>query len=198
MVFHICCTFKLIHIDRHLIIKTWTGLIILITLTIYEKWLNFTEPEYRDPCASIQCGLNAICSVDGSGAATCSCLPGYFGSPLTTGCRLECVLNGDCPRNRACVRNKCVDPCPGVCGYRAQCDVINHSPVCSCPTPLQGDPFVLCKEVLGEWICTPGCRIRKSSLNKSVWTLIKTENCQNVVVFLWIFQKSSTIWWIDL
>uniref|UniRef100_A0A8D8TXE6 Neurogenic locus notch homolog protein 1 n=1 Tax=Cacopsylla melanoneura TaxID=428564 RepID=A0A8D8TXE6_9HEMI len=107
-------------------------------------------PEYRDPCASTQCGLNAFCQVI-NGAAQCSCLPGYFGSPLTTGCRLECVINSDCPRNRACVNNKCVDPCANSpCGYRAQCDVINHSPVCSCPAPLQGDPFVLCKEVQEE------------------------------------------------
>lgn len=43
------------------------------------------------------------------------------------------------------MNNKCIEPCPGVCGFQALCTVINHSPVCSCPQPLVGDPFVLCQ-----------------------------------------------------
>ena len=43
-----------------------------------------------------------------------------------------------------CFRNKCVDPCPGVCGYNANCRVVNHSPVCSCLPNYVGDPFVGC------------------------------------------------------
>lgn len=44
------------------------------------------------------------------------------------------------------MNNKCVDPCLGVCGFNSLCTVINHSPICSCPQPFIGDPFVLCQE----------------------------------------------------
>lgn len=98
-----------------------------------------------DPCNPSPCGINTICKVQGS-AAICECLPGYFGTPSAGGCRPECTISADCSRDKACVNMKCIDPCPGVCGYGAICNVINHSPVCSCPPPLIGDPFNLCKE----------------------------------------------------
>ncbi|CAH1100710.1 unnamed protein product [Psylliodes chrysocephalus] len=99
----------------------------------------------RDPCNPSPCGINTICRKSGENAI-CECLPGFFGTPTAGGCRPECTISADCDRNRACVNNKCIDPCPGVCGYAAICNVINHSPVCSCPPPLIGDPFLLCRE----------------------------------------------------
>jgi hypothetical protein len=107
------------------------------------------EPVKSDPCNPSPCGPNARCTV-GPNGATCECLPGYFGSPYS-GCRPECVLSADCPRDKACVRQKCVDPCPGVCGYSAKCNVVNHSPICTCPAPLTGDPFVECKNMPGNY-----------------------------------------------
>lgn len=106
---------------------------------------TFIDPVPSDPCTPSPCGPNTRCRVM-NGAAICECIPGYEGSPTTSGCRPECVISPDCPRNRACVNNKCVDPCPGVCGYEAVCQTINHSPVCSCPPPTIGDPFVECKK----------------------------------------------------
>jgi len=103
------------------------------------------EPIASDPCNPSPCGPNAQCRVSNN-AAVCECLPGYFGNAFSSGCRPECVISADCPRDRACVRSKCIDPCPGVCGYNAQCNVVNHSPVCSCPQPLTGDPFLECKK----------------------------------------------------
>jgi hypothetical protein len=44
----------------------------------------------------------------------------------------------------ACVNLHCTDPCPGTCGIGARCAVINHNPICSCPTGDIGDPFVSC------------------------------------------------------
>jgi hypothetical protein len=67
--------------------------------------------ERLDPCNPSPCGDNARCT-ERNGAGACTCLPEYFGDPYT-GCRPECLLNQDCPQTRACVRNKCVDPCPG-------------------------------------------------------------------------------------
>ena len=59
-------------------------------------------------------------------------------------CRPECVVNSDCPKNRACLNLKCSDPCRGSCGLSALCTVVNHSPICSCPQQYTGDPFIQC------------------------------------------------------
>ncbi|KAJ8890112.1 hypothetical protein PR048_009619 [Dryococelus australis] len=107
--------------------------------------LPVTVPKPEDPCRPSPCGPNTQCRIS-DGVAVCVCLPGFEGNPNGAGCRPECVLSSDCPRDKACMNTKCVDPCPGVCGYGARCVVINHSPVCSCPPPTTGDPFTECKE----------------------------------------------------
>jgi len=74
--------------------------------------------------------------------AVCSCIPGYLDAPPN--CRAECIISSDCPANMACNNQKCIDPCRGVCGIRAQCTVVNHNPICSCLSELTGDPFTQC------------------------------------------------------
>lgn len=91
-----------------------------------------------DKCNPSPCGANTQC-IDG----TCICLPEYQGNPYT-GCRPECVLNVDCPRDKACINRKCIDPCPGTCGDNAICEVINHIPMCSCPPGMEGNAFIHC------------------------------------------------------
>lgn len=59
-------------------------------------------------------------------------------------CRPECVLNNECPQNKACIRNKCMDPCPGTCGQNALCEVYNHIPMCRCPQGMSGNAFTQC------------------------------------------------------
>lgn len=59
-------------------------------------------------------------------------------------CRPECVVSAECPVDKACISQKCSDPCPGTCGLHARCNVINHNPICSCPPKFVGDPFVRC------------------------------------------------------
>lgn len=98
--------------------------------------------EQSTPCIPSPCGSNAICR-EQNGAGACQCLPEYFGNPYE-GCRPECVLNSDCPSNRACIRNKCQDPCPGTCGQNADCQVVNHLPSCSCRIGFTGDPYQFC------------------------------------------------------
>lgn len=92
-----------------------------------------------DPCDPSPCGANAVCR-DG----VCSCTQNYFGDAYS-GCRPECTLNTDCSPNKACINNRCIDPCPGTCGQNAKCDVNNHIPACSCPSGYTGDPFTLCR-----------------------------------------------------
>jgi len=95
----------------------------------------------NDPCQPSPCGPNSNC-LNVNGKASCSCLPTYQGTPPA--CKPECIISTECPTNRACINQRCVDPCPGVCGINARCDALSHSPFCSCPPGRIGDPFVKC------------------------------------------------------
>lgn len=99
------------------------------------------EPPKSDPCNPSPCGSNAQC-YDG----VCTCNPEYHGDPYS-GCRPECVVNNDCPRDKTCIRNKCKDPCPGTCAQNAICNVINHTPMCNCPSGFTGNAFVDCRSI---------------------------------------------------
>lgn len=94
-----------------------------------------------DPCLPSPCGPYSVCRAN-NGHATCSCQEQYFGSPPN--CRPECMVSSDCMPNRACINQKCVDPCIGACGVNAKCTVVNHNALCSCPRNYIGDPFVSC------------------------------------------------------
>lgn len=103
-----------------------------------------TEATVTDPCVPSPCGPNSVCRAINQ-QAVCSCQANYMGSPPN--CRPECVVNAECPSNRACHRFKCTDPCPGTCGLGARCEVINHNPICSCSPGMTGDPFTRCYPV---------------------------------------------------
>lgn len=96
---------------------------------------------YTNPCIPSPCGPYSQCK-DINGVPSCSCLLNYIGSPPN--CRPECVINSECPSNKACIREKCLDPCPGSCGLNALCNVVNHVPICSCLPRYTGDPFSNC------------------------------------------------------
>lgn len=108
-----------------------------------------TEATVIDPCNPSPCGPNSVCR-NNNGQAVCSCQQEYIGAPPN--CRPECVVNNECPQNRACYKFKCTDPCPGTCGLGARCQVINHNPICSCPTGLTGDPFTRCVPAPGKYM----------------------------------------------
>jgi hypothetical protein len=101
-------------------------------------------PVPQDPCNPSPCGANAQCR-DG----VCTCLPEYRGDPYSA-CRPECVQNPDCPLDKVCLRNKCYDPCTGVCAQNAKCTVINHTPMCSCPDGMSGNAFAVCFPIAGK------------------------------------------------
>lgn len=105
-----------------------------------------TEP--ADPCQPSPCGPNANCREE-QGRPVCTCLPGYYGAPPA--CRPECVINSECAPTLACVNLRCANPCVGVCGINAKCDVVNHNPICSCPQGFIGDPFSSCRQRPGEY-----------------------------------------------
>ncbi|KAG5895964.1 hypothetical protein JTB14_027964 [Gonioctena quinquepunctata] len=76
---------------------------------------------------------------------SCSCRSNYIGSPPS--CRPECSVNTDCPSNLACITEKCRDPCPGSCGFNAECRIQNHIPICSCIVGFTGDSFTECSKI---------------------------------------------------
>ena len=110
----------------------------------------FTEPKPPKPspvigsCEPNPCGPYSICTVLGP-RPVCECQPGYFGKPPH--CQPECLKSSDCTLDKACINQKCHDPCPGTCGANALCQVVNHNPICSCPPGFTGDPFVYCQNI---------------------------------------------------
>lgn len=122
-----------------------------------------------NPCATDNpCSSTAECTVN-SHRAVCKCPPGFTGDPysrcvpskLDTLVRLrtrnkisfailvqrgECQYDRDCPDNRACIENQCLDPCilDDPCGKNAQCQTTSHRPVCRCPSGWAGDPHTEC------------------------------------------------------
>ncbi len=100
-----------------------------------------------DPCYPSPCGPNSKCRVIGE-TAVCSCIENYVGRPPN--CRPECTLNSECPRNLACINDKCKDPCPGSCGSYTTCTVNNHQPICTCYEQYTGDPFSSCSPIISK------------------------------------------------
>lgn len=131
-----------------------------------------------DPCPGV-CGIKADCFVRYH-TPVCTCLDGYTGNPFTI-ChaaprneipqdkcnqwpcdeneQVGCVRNSDCPRDFACLKSKCKNPCAGdACAPNAQCTVINHTPICTCPSGMEGNPFVQCRPVESVIHGSNGCR----------------------------------------
>lgn len=103
--------------------------------------MSFIVIPDQNPCLPSPCGPHSICRVMND-RAVCSCSPGYQGTPPH--CRPECLVSTECPAHLACINQKCNDPCPGLCGLNADCQVVNHNPICSCPRHYLGDPFTHC------------------------------------------------------
>lgn len=125
----------------------------------------FTE-NHKSPCRPSQCGPYSDCTVSANGAAACSCKAGHIGSPPS--CRPECLVSSECKLQMACVDRRCRDPCEGACGRGARCQVIAHSPICTCNDGLTGDPFTYCYP-------TPG-KDNNKTLQKIVITIFYSYN----------------------
>lgn len=98
----------------------------------------------QNPCDPSPCGPYSKCrEIDNH--AVCSCLVGYISTPPT--CRPECTMNSECSQDKTCVDNRCIDPCPGLCGRNARCKVLAHNPICTCSADFTGDPFIECVRI---------------------------------------------------
>lgn len=96
-----------------------------------------------DPCSSTaECYGN-------NHKATCRCASGYSGNPFNRCERIECHTDSDCPNNKACIQQRCIDPCSSVakppCAQNAICYAQNHAAGCICPPHLpEGNPLTYC------------------------------------------------------
>ena len=109
------------------------------------------QEDLVDPCIPSPCGPNSLCRIV-NGQAVCTCKPEYTGPPPY--CRPECTLSAECPINRACINQKCENPCPSPCGRNTICVVINHSPICTCQNGYTGDPLIKCFPVQSKFCNT--------------------------------------------
>lgn len=114
-------------------------------------------------CRAESCGLNAQC-LSQNHRAICSCAPEYQGNPHIE-CSLvqrevytaECYQEADCPFDRTCKNEKCVNPCSlrDSCGRGAYCHTEDHRSICRCPPGYNGNPEVSCSAVIEP---KAGCR----------------------------------------
>lgn len=104
-------------------------------------------PVIVNPCVPSPCGPNSVCRAHDD-RAVCTCVAGMLGTPPN--CRPECLIHQDCPSNRACLQQKCQDPCVGSCGLYANCVAQNHQPVCFCEPGYEGDPYSGCSQRQGR------------------------------------------------
>lgn len=118
-----------------------TNVVFVSLLSHLHLHIETVPPTPANPCVPSPCGPYSQCR-DVNERAICSCLENYVGSPPA--CRPECTISSECFLDKACVNQKCVDPCRNACGQNARCQVINHNPICSCSVGYVGDPFISC------------------------------------------------------
>lgn len=65
----------------------------------------------------------------------------------------ECKIDSDCPFDKACINEKCLDPCDSSthCGRNAECIVQYHRAQCNCPIGMQGNPLISCISVVCQY-----------------------------------------------
>ena len=134
-----------------------------------------------DPCQPDPCGPNSNPPRVVGDRCQCSCRPEMIGSPPN--CRPECVINSDCPSDKACTNQKCQDPCPGLCGINANCRVNNHVPICICIAGFVGDPFSQCYKPSSKlesfFVLLLMVGLTPLSLSLKTWIRIKKINFLN-------------------
>lgn len=82
-----------------------------------------------DYCNPSPCGANARCNAGinaaGKYSAICVCPEGYYGNAVDKCIKGDCRNNNDCTDDKACLRAKCVNPCPSACGTGRENVLIN-------------------------------------------------------------------------
>lgn len=101
-------------------------------------------------------------------------------------CRPECTISAECPSNQACSNQRCINPCIGSCGVNAECKVVNHNPICTCPASYTGEPFSRCmrlRKYIKKYFCT-SLKVHKTALCKILFYVI--------IIYIILFCYSRT------
>ena len=104
--------------------------------------------EYFEPChPSANC---RVIDLKASRGMVCECEEGYVTKEdgkceLVSVIRPVCEADDSCPAKEACINGFCKDACQ--CGANADCDIIEHHPVCTCKPGYEGDPEVRCLSI---------------------------------------------------
>lgn len=109
------------------------------------------------PCVHVFLGTQAILSMHASQVSIVHnhlnawnnySMMSFSVSPVTepalaAGCRSD----SDCPDYAACANRLCINPCAAgnPCAPSANCKVVNHQPVCTCPDGYIGTPTTDCR-----------------------------------------------------
>lgn len=105
------------------------------------------EGRCRNPCTvGRPCPLTFTCTPQNH-FPQCKCQLG-IANIIDKKCDVSnCVSSDECPEHLACYKGKCTDMCEllKLCGDGALCEMINHSPICSCEKSLIGDPYISCE-----------------------------------------------------
>lgn len=78
--------------------------------------------------------------------------------------KLAGTENNECPTDKVCHNNRCINPCSTSCGVDSECTVRNHVTVCQCPKGFTGDPFVSCNPSSSSNLAS-----RQSKMGKHAW-----------------------------
>ncbi len=103
----------------------------------------------------------------------------------------ECDHDPECPNNRACIDNRCLDPCQdpqySSCGSGAECHTSLHRPICQCLVGWAGNPHEQCFQCMYqldilcfcfEWIKSTVFAYSKLQMSVSK---MRTAHCQRHV-----------------
>lgn len=129
---------------------------------------SFDKVCYNGDCVN-PCLINDICAITAqcygdNHRAACKCPPGYKGDPFVRCEPVECQIDADCPQDRMCIEQQCINPCTDIanppCAANAICYVRNHATGCRCPDHLPiGNPLTYCERAPPPTPAEPECRI---------------------------------------
>lgn len=97
----------------------------------------------------------------------------------------ECKSDSDCPYDKACYNEKCLNPCSysiTQCGHNAECHAQNHRANCACPPGTQGNPLISC--VTGVCQYNDDCRDDEACdrLNRVCRPVCELDSCAETAV----------------
>ena len=106
---------------------------------------------------------------------------------------IGCISNDDCPDHAACRNSACINPCAldNPCAPNANCKVLGHEPVCTCPDGYIGSPTTECRlrKYRYGWVLISGIDNEIEVIHFIDLDIIRSNNClvlQNCRISHWV------------